>query len=98
MTSTELNKVSERFGKECLTETGELQNIYNQQRNEAISLSQQGRYSEAINKILQIINESNPTPMDYNNLGFYYLFTKQYLKAIAFDKSKAIYNFIFLLS
>jgi hypothetical protein len=86
MTSSEINKVSEIFGKECLAETGEMKNLFDQQRAEASRLGQLGKYSEAIAKLNEIISNGSATAMDYNNIGFYYIFTKQYLKAIKFLK------------
>jgi hypothetical protein len=86
MNKTEINNISEYYLKECFKETGELKFINETQRNDALLLSQKGRYGEAINLLLDIINNGEPVQTDYNEIGYYYIFTKQYLKAIKFLK------------
>jgi tetratricopeptide (TPR) repeat protein len=86
MTTSELEKVIETFEEECYVETGEMKYYIDQLRVEALRLGKLRKYSEAIAKLNEIISYGNPTAMDYNNIGLYYIFTKQYLKAIKFLK------------
>ncbi|WP_284653534.1 tetratricopeptide repeat protein [Flavobacterium terrisoli] len=82
----EQNKIIEDVGKKCLSSTGELDNIYDKERNQASVLISNKQYVAAINKYLEIIKNSTPKYTDYNNLGYCYILTKQYLKAIKYLK------------
>ena len=86
MTKTEFNRLAEIFAKECLVETGEINKAFNKGRTEAVQLARQGNYGDAIEILIYIINNGNSTIDDYNKIGFYYIFTKQYLKAIKYLK------------
>lgn len=84
--TVEQNKVFKIIGKECLTETGEINKIYDNERQNASDLINDKQYYQAINKYLEIINKTSSNIIDYNNLGYCYILTKQYLKAIKFLK------------
>jgi tetratricopeptide (TPR) repeat protein len=86
LTSSEINKITEDYSNNCLSETGELENIYENERTEAKQLAKVGKYGDAILKLQDVITNGNPTVMDYNNIGWYYILTKQYLKAIKYLK------------
>lgn len=84
--TAEQNKVFKIIGKECLVETGEINKIYDVERQNASSFINSKEYYLAINKYLEVISNAFPTITDYNNLGYCYILTKQYLKAIKFLK------------
>jgi hypothetical protein len=83
---SEKNKIAVIYGKQCLSETGADQDIYNNERRQAEKLAKDGKYGEAISAMIDIISSVKPTTSDYNNLGYYYIFSKQYLKAIKYLK------------
>ena len=78
-------KVYKDFGEACFSETGASDKVYLDLRNQASNLLKQGKYGEAIDKLIIVI-DNHPTPTDFNNLGKAYLMTKQYSKAIKFLK------------
>ena len=84
--SVEKTKVFKDFGKACFNETGASNVIYSDLRNQALDLVKQGKYGEAISKLLIIIADGKATVLDYNRLGYAYIMTKQYGKAIKFLK------------
>lgn len=86
MTSTERGNISKEYSIECFTETGEILLLEDKLREESEGLAEQGKYGEAATKLLDVINNGTPTATDYNNIGYYYLFTKQFLKAVKFLK------------
>lgn len=86
LTSSEINKITEDYSNDCLTATGELENISENERTEAKQLAKIGKYGDAILKLQDVITNGNPTAMDYNNIGWYYILTKQYLKAVKYLK------------
>jgi predicted Zn-dependent protease len=51
-------------------------------RNQISDLVKQGKYSEAIDKSAMIIVYGKANAKDFNTLGYSYLMTKQYTKAI----------------
>lgn len=59
-------------------------NELNKKRQSATMAAQRNDFTSAIFIFTEIVNSGNGTPMDYNSLGWYYLLTKQYLKAIKF--------------
>ncbi|ESU28711.1 hypothetical protein FLJC2902T_13020 [Flavobacterium limnosediminis JC2902] len=82
----EQNKILQDINIQCLNTTGELDKIYNEQRNTANTYIQRHQYSLAINKYLDIISNTTPKLEDYNNLAYSYILTKQFLKAIKYLK------------
>ena len=86
MLAVEKTKVIKDIGKSCFKETGSSDLIYTSIRNQADELIKKGKYGEAINKLLAIIESKNATALDYNSIGNSYLITKQYGKAIKFLK------------
>lgn len=78
----EKNKVVEVLTEESLKKTGEVNVFYDTFREKSIKEFNKGNYQEAIN-ILQvdIFNKNRTTYKDYEILGDYYLFSKQFSKA-----------------
>jgi len=84
--SIEKSKVFKDFGKACFNETGASNVIYSDLRNHASDLAKQGKYGDAISKLQSIVVDGKATVLDYNALGYAYIITKQYGKAIKFLK------------
>ena len=84
--SIEKSKVFKDFGKACFNETGASNVIYLDLRNQASDLAKQGKYGDAISKLQSIVVYGKATILDYNALGYAYIITKQYGKAIKFLK------------
>jgi tetratricopeptide (TPR) repeat protein len=84
--SIEKSKVFKDFGKACFNETGASNVIYSDLRNQASDLAKQGKYGTAISKLQSIVVDGKATVLDYNALGYAYIITKQYGKAIKFLK------------
>ncbi len=84
--SIEQNKIAKEIGQLCLSDTGELNHFYNKEREMANSYIARKQYADAINKYLAIIAQSTSQFNDYNNIGYCYILTKQYLKAIKYLK------------
>ena len=84
--SIEKSKVFKDFGKACFNETGASNVIYLDLRNQASDLAKQGKYGDAISKLQSIVVDGKATVLDYNALGYAYITTKQYGKAIKFLK------------
>lgn len=82
----EQNKIMMETGKKCLSSTGKLDNIYDKERNHANMLISNRQFAAAIDKYQGIIKNAPPKYTDYNNLGYCYILTKQYLKAIKYLK------------
>lgn len=80
--SIEKSKVFKDFGKACFNETGASNVIYLDLRNQASDLAKQGKYGDAISKLQSIVVDGKATVLDYNALGYAYIITKQYGKAI----------------
>jgi tetratricopeptide (TPR) repeat protein len=78
----EKSKAYADFGNACLSQTGVSGKIYSDLRNQATDLVKQGKYSEAIDKIGVIVLYGKAKPTDFNTLGYSYIMTKQYTKAI----------------
>lgn len=83
LATAEQDKVLEKTGRDCFAETGELARSYGQLRKDGTSLMEAGNYGEAITKYLEVISKQ-ATIADYNNVGYSYIMTKQYLKAIKY--------------
>ena len=84
--SIEKSKVFKDFGKACFNETGASNVIYLDLRNQASDLAKHGKYGDAISKLQSIVVDGKATVLDYNALGYAYIITKQYGKAIKFLK------------
>lgn len=82
----EKSKVYKDFGNACFNETGASNAIYVNLRNQASDLVKQGKYGDAMAKLLLVINDGKATVADYNTIGNSYIFTRQYGKAIKFLK------------
>jgi tetratricopeptide (TPR) repeat protein len=80
--SIEKSKAYKDLGNACLSETGASDKIYLDLRNQATDLVKQGKYGEAIAKIGVIVVNGKANAADFNTLGYSYLMTKQYAKAI----------------
>lgn len=53
-------------------------------RTQAAVFTKKGEYGRAIEQYLRIINDKKATAIDYANIGYAYIITKQYGKAIKF--------------
>jgi tetratricopeptide (TPR) repeat protein len=78
----EKSKVYNDLGNACLNEMGTSDRVFLDLRNQATDLVKQGKYGEAIDKIGVIVLYGKAKPLDFNTLGYSYLMTKQYAKAI----------------
>ena len=78
----EKSKNSKDFGNECLSEKPANKSILTAIRLDAQQLFKNRKYDEAI-QLLQtgIVDNENATVLDYNALGQYYLYSKQFEKA-----------------
>lgn len=83
-------KVLDEYSMACLDELGISKDLYNEidnnYRNEADSLIGIKKYTDAIDIYLMLDEDTSANDMDYNSLGWCYLLTKQYLKAIKYLK------------
>lgn len=82
----EKNKAYKDFGNACYNDANISKNVYSDLRTQATTLIKLQKYNEAIPKINTIINEGKATVLDYNSIGYCYILTKQYAKAIKFLK------------
>ena len=82
----EKSKAFKDYANACFGETGASSVIYSNLRNQASVLAKQGKYGDAIAKLLAIVADKKAVVEDYNALGNAYLMTKQYGKAIKFLK------------
>ena len=78
----ERNKAFKDFGAICFNETGASDAFNSDLRTQATVLAKKGSYGAAIAKMNTIINNGKGSALDYNTLGYYYLLTKQYGKAL----------------
>ncbi len=78
----EKSKVYNDLGNACLSGIGTSDKLFSDLRNKATDLVKQGKYSEAIDKIGVIVLYGKANPIDFITLGYSYLMTKQYAKAI----------------
>ena len=78
----ERNKAFKDFGAICFNETGASDAFNSDLRMQATVLAKKGSYGAAIAKMNTIINNGKAKVTDYNTLGYYYLITKQYSKAL----------------
>ena len=82
--AVEKSKAYKDLGNACLSETGVSDKIYSDLRNQVANLVKQGKYGEAIDKIGVIVVYGKANAADFNTLGYSYIVTKQYAKAIKF--------------
>ena len=75
-------KAYKDFGASCFEETGISKTVFNDLRAKASNNIKKGDYSSAIKNYNEIVNQQKATALDYSNLGYGYLLTKQYGKAI----------------
>ncbi|MGM8363160.1 tetratricopeptide repeat protein [Flavobacterium sp. ARAG 55.4] len=75
-------KAYKDFGANCFEETGIANTVFNDLRTKASVDLKKGNYSLAIKSYSEIVNQHKATALDYANLGYVYLITKQYGKAI----------------
>ena len=78
----ERNKAFKDFGTICFNETGASDAFNSDLRTQATVLAKKSSYGAAIAKMNTIINNGKGSALDYNTLGYYYLLTKQYGKAL----------------
>jgi tetratricopeptide (TPR) repeat protein len=86
----EKSKVFKDIGIICFNETGASKTYYSDLSNQASDLAKQGKYGEAIDKIAIVVTNGKASSKDYNTLGYAYIMTKQYGKAIKFLKEGEI--------
>ena len=82
----EKNKVYKDFGNSCYKDVDISKNVYSDLRTQASTLINLQKYNEAIQKLNTIINDGKATAIDYGSIGYCYILTKQYAKAIKFLK------------
>lgn len=80
----ERNKVFKDFGNQCFGETSVSASTYAEIRNQANQFARLGKHGEAISKWLTIVNDGKASVQDYVALGYSFLMTKQYGKAIKY--------------
>lgn len=82
----EKTKAYKDFGNACYNDANISKNVYNDLRTQATALIKLQKYNEAIPKLNTIISDGKATALDYNSIGYCYILTKQYAKAIKFLK------------
>lgn len=82
LVSSEFDKIGLKYGKECMVETGEIDNFI----SEASDLLEERKYDEAIDLLLDLESEIKNNSNLYNELGYALLLSKQYLKALKYLK------------
>lgn len=75
-------KIYKDNGESCINETSVSKGVYNDLRSQALVFSKKGDYGNAIVQYARIINDGRANALDYSNIGFGYIITKQYGKAI----------------
>jgi len=80
--AVEKTKVYKDFGNACYKDADISKNVFNDLRTQASSLIKLQKYNEAIPKLNTIISEGKATALDYSSLGYCYILTKQYAKAL----------------
>lgn len=80
--AVEKTKVYKDFGNACYKDADISKNVFNDLRTQASSLIKLQKYNEAIQKLNTIISEGKATALDYSSLGYCYILTKQYAKAL----------------
>ncbi|UQD57170.1 M48 family metallopeptidase [Flavobacterium sp. K5-23] len=82
----EQTKAYKDFGNSCIDETGVSKGVLEDYRTLASNFTKKGDYGSAITQYTRIINEGKVNIFDYNAIGYNYILTKQYGKAIKFLK------------
>lgn len=82
----EKTKIYKDFGNACYNDASISKNVYNDLRTQANTLIKLQKYNEAISKLSTIIGAGKATALDYSSIGYSYILTKQYAKAIKFLK------------
>ncbi len=79
----EKSKIYKNFGDQCLQNSVQNASILRAIRLDSYQYFKNGNLDKAI-KLLQsgIIDQGNATAIDHNNIGKYYLYTKQFAKAL----------------
>lgn len=80
--AVEKTKVYKDFGNACYKDADISKNVFNDLRAQSASLIKAQKYNEAIPKLNTIVNEGKATAIDYSSLGYCYILTKQYAKAL----------------
>lgn len=78
----EQSKSYKDFGNSCFNEMNGAKGVLDNLRTNASNFIKKGDYGNAIAQYNAIINEGKATALDYNAIGYMYLLTKQYGKAI----------------
>ncbi|MES2545893.1 MAG: tetratricopeptide repeat protein [Bacteroidota bacterium] len=86
----EKERLFKEYGNACLNETGAENTLSDSQRTVATNFAKQGKYGEAISQLNSVINSGKANVNDYNEIGLYYIYTKQFEKALKFLKTGAI--------
>jgi predicted Zn-dependent protease len=73
-------------GESCISEKGISKRIYNDLRIKALNFAKKGEYGRVIDLYARIINDKKGTAIDFSTIGFAFIMTKQYGKAIKFLK------------
>ncbi|MFB9080392.1 tetratricopeptide repeat protein [Flavobacterium procerum] len=80
--AVEKTKVYKDFGNACYKDADISKKIFNDLRVQSASLIKSQKYNDAIQKLNTIINEGKATALDYSAIGYCYILTKQYAKAL----------------
>ena len=75
-------KVYKDFGNSCFNEMNGSKGVLDNLRIQASNFIKKGDYGNAIAQYNAIINEGKATALDYSSVGYTYILTKQYGKAI----------------
>lgn len=84
--AVEKTKAYKDFGNACYKDEDISKNVYSDLRKQASLLIKQQKYNEAIPKLNSIINDGKATALDYSSIGYCFILTKQYGKALKFLK------------
>lgn len=79
-------KAYKDYGNTCYNDTSISKNIYSDLRSQASKLIKNQKYGEAIALLNTVIADKKATALDYSSIGYCYILTKQYEKAIKFLK------------
>lgn len=90
--SIEKAKVYKDIGYTCFKETGASKTYYSDLRSQSMELVKQGKYSIAIDNFSTIVVNGQANILDYNALGYAYIMTKQYGKAIKYLQEGELFD------
>jgi tetratricopeptide (TPR) repeat protein len=83
MLAIEKSKDFKDYGNTCLTEKPNNKTILNGIRKDAATHFKNKKYNDAIDLLnIGVIDNGNASILDYNSLATYYLYSKQYDKAL----------------